>query len=291
LEWRYLWSQTRPDEHQVFWKGTNLLGQSLSARWAVARVGDGGSNSRAGRSFRNTILRQEGGQLPRFANHAPLLASPKVNRPPMTRLCCGYGQSPRKASVAATGSGLEHGIHTGRSHHAGHVGAGTLPGLVLAHIPLGFFPCGVEYRKRKPALATARRAAGGCTSPTLAVSPDGSLFAVALSHGRFRIHNTADGRETLTVKATPEFVTTLAFAPDGTAIVSGAGYTDTALQIWTFAPARIVARWRTSQLVSSLTFTRDGRQLISSSADQTIRLWDWSRRAGRRLARARLHGE
>src|SRR5580693_466392 len=29
-EWRYLWSQTRPDDHEVFLAGTNMLYQPVS---------------------------------------------------------------------------------------------------------------------------------------------------------------------------------------------------------------------------------------------------------------------
>jgi serine/threonine protein kinase/WD40 repeat protein len=291
-EWRYLWSQTRPDEHQVFWRGTNLLGAisfSADGRFLALEIENRILVSDI--AFRNRILEHEGGRSPTFANHSPMLA---------------FAQSESATNDVIVLWDMANHREQRRLPQTGQVLTLSFTPddqrlLVIAEQPTTQAIYAPTYNARH--LISAWNFATGkrlwqqpdrspeeATSPTLAVSPDGSLFAVAIANGSFCVRETADGRERRTVKATPEFVTALAFAPDGNTIVSGAGYTDAAIQLWdvhTGAHRGTLEGHRS--WVSSLAFTRDGRQLISASADQTIRRWDWSARAAAGVLRGHVY--
>jgi WD40 repeat protein len=99
----------------------------------------------------------------------------------------------------------------------------------------------------------------------------------------------ADGSERFTIKATEEMVASLAFSLDGQAVVSGAGYTDTAIQIWSAHDGTHLGTLEGQRSwIGDLIFTPDGSRLISASADQTIRLWEWPSRKPAGILRGHL---
>lgn len=75
--------------------------------------------------------------------------------------------------------------------------------------------------------------------------------------------------------AAKEFITTLAFSPDGKTLASAAGYTESDIRLWDAATGKRIGQLEGhSSWVSALVFWPDGKKLASSSADQTIRTWD-----------------
>ena len=290
-EWRYLWSQTRPDAHQVFGKSTNWLGAiSLDAegRWLAQEV----DNQVLVRdlAFRNTIFSQPGGRLPTFARRSPRLAfiqnESRTNDALVLRDMTNHRE---QARLSLTGRAL---VIAFTPDDQRLLVISEQPTTQAIYSPtynarrlVAMWDCGTgKLLWQQPA-----RPMDEAATESLAVSPDGSRFAVSLANGRFRICATTDGREMLTVKATPEYVTALAFAPDGNTIVSGAGYTDATIQLW---DVRTGAHRGTLEghrsWVTSLAFSRDGRELFSASADQTIRRWDWNKRAAVGVLRGHL---
>jgi WD40 repeat protein len=86
-----------------------------------------------------------------------------------------------------------------------------------------------------------------------------------------------DGKELWKTNASKEWVTALAFSPDGKTLASGAGFdeSDTDIRLWDVASGKETGRLKGhGAWVGSLVFWPDGKKLASSSADQTIRIWD-----------------
>ncbi|HKB01580.1 MAG TPA: WD40 repeat domain-containing protein, partial [Gemmataceae bacterium] len=109
---------------------------------------------------------------------------------------------------------------------------------------------------------------------SMALSPDGQLLAVGLSH-TYKVHliDTADGRMHPSLNNEEQAVFSLAFAPDGRLLAAG----DTRGRVMLWDPEhptrpRILAghTWT----IYGLAFTPDGRRLVSASADRTARVWD-----------------
>jgi WD40 repeat protein len=107
-----------------------------------------------------------------------------------------------------------------------------------------------------------------------ALSPDGSLLAVSLSH-TYKVHliDTADGRMHTSLANEEGSAFSLAFAPDGHRLAAG----DTLGRVLLWDPGRPTRpevltghTWT----IYGLAFTQDGRRLVTASADRTARVWD-----------------
>ena len=112
-----------------------------------------------------------------------------------------------------------------------------------------------------------------------AATPDLSLAAYVLrSSGdgeRIRVVDLRDGKELWSAVAAKQFVTALAFSPDGKMLASAAGYGESDIRLWDVATGKEIGRLEGhNSWVSSLVFWPDGGKLASASADQTIRIWD-----------------
>ena len=120
---------------------------------------------------------------------------------------------------------------------------------------------------------------------SFAATPDLSLAAYGLQSGkggfasqivtRLCVIDLRNGKELWTAAASKEYVTALAFSPDGKTLASAAGFTESDIRLWDVASGKEIGRLEGhGSWVSSLVFWPDGKKLASSSADQTIRIWD-----------------
>ncbi len=77
-------------------------------------------------------------------------------------------------------------------------------------------------------------------------------------------------------------ITALAFSPDSQLLAAGFAAGDTDVHVWDLGTDTETRLAGHSGWITGLAFSRDGQTLASASADQTIRLWDVTRKAERR---------
>jgi N-acetylneuraminic acid mutarotase len=113
---------------------------------------------------------------------------------------------------------------------------------------------------------------GGPTFSDVAISPDGSI--VALAAGKtIKLWNIERGREIGAWKGHDEQVYALTFSRDGKLLVSGSY--DRTVRVWNVADGQEVhVLTGHTGAVRSAAFSRDGRVLATGSSDGVIRLWD-----------------
>ncbi len=111
-----------------------------------------------------------------------------------------------------------------------------------------------------------------------AATPDLSLAAQVIGPSgeeRIRVIDLHDGKELWSAVAAKQFVTALAFSPDGKTLASAAGFDESGIRLWDVASGKEIGRLEGHQTwVGSIVFWPDGSKLASASADQTIRTWD-----------------
>src|SRR6185436_11917252 len=80
--------------------------------------------------------------------------------------------------------------------------------------------------------------------PYFTITGDGNLFAhvVQGSHGFVQVHD-ANGKLGPAFRVSDEYITAMAFSPDGLVLVTGAGYSEGKISLW---------HARTRQLIGSL---------------------------------------
>ncbi|HWN96234.1 MAG TPA: hypothetical protein VNT99_14455, partial [Methylomirabilota bacterium] len=113
-----------------------------------------------------------------------------------------------------------------------------------------------------------------------AVTADGDRFAHAVSGslGFVQIVD-ANGRRDPSFRVADEYITALAFSPDGQTLITGAGFSETAIKVWDVRTRRLLGSLEGHQSwVGCLKFLPDGKTLASASSDRTIRLWNFETR-------------
>jgi WD40 repeat protein len=271
-EWRYLWQQCRSDA--LF-----TLCQQPSEVYSLAVSSDGnwlamGAYDKGGLSVWDLRTRQELIRLAEseeyihaaFSPTEPLLAftSSTVSSSRQERNTLRLWNAATRQMIAEFP--LDHeciGLAFSKD------GRSLVTSTYIGHVTLWRMPEGTKLVSY-PSKQTRVGPSGG-----FAATPDLSLAAYGLRPGRIRVIELHDGKELWTAVASKEFVTALAFSPDGKTLASAAGYVESDIRLWDVATGRqIVQLGGHGSWVSSLVFWPDGKKLASSSADQTIRIWD-----------------
>jgi len=99
------------------------------------------------------------------------------------------------------------------------------------------------------------------------------MVATAGGGGKVVLWRVADGAPVRTVAADPEFVSAVAFSPDG-ALLATAGSGERFTTLWEVASGRLVGRLRHPTYVVAVRFDPQGRTLATAATDGTVRLWD-----------------
>ncbi len=104
----------------------------------------------------------------------------------------------------------------------------------------------------------------------LAFAPDGKHFLSASGVG-LRLWS-LDGTERARFSGHTDAVKSVAFAPDGSCVVSGAD--DRSVRVWDVQSGRELRRFaRHTNGVAGVAVSPDGTQVLSAGRDQTLRLW------------------
>lgn len=108
---------------------------------------------------------------------------------------------------------------------------------------------------------------------SLAVSPDGSIFASGGDDNNLILWDLKTGRRILTISAHKAAVNAIAFSSDGNTLATGSE--DKTVRLWN---AKTGSRLRTlgghAGGVNAIALSRDGKTLASGSEDKTVRLWN-----------------
>jgi WD40 repeat protein/serine/threonine protein kinase len=110
-----------------------------------------------------------------------------------------------------------------------------------------------------------------------AATRDLHLAAYGLPRREIRVIDLRNGKELWTATASEQqnYVTAIAFSPDGKTLASTAGWSESDIRLWDVASGNEIARLDGhGSCVISMLFWPDGKKLASSSADQTIWIWD-----------------
>ncbi|HTQ49061.1 MAG TPA: protein kinase, partial [Candidatus Acidoferrales bacterium] len=275
-EWRYLWQQTRSDDLFALCqiKGqVNSLAASPNGQWlAVGAAHEGGATvwDLKTRQVVARLANDEEMARAAFSPADPLLAFSSlvitaagtdkstlhfwntatrqmVRDIPLDNRCVGLAFSSDGRTLAAS---TEYG-----------------------HITLWRMPDGTE-------LASYPSEQVSSAGTSFAATADLSLAAYSSSGAMIHVVDLRTGKTLGTEAAGRQFITALAFSPDGKTLASAAGFGESDIRLWDVATGKEMGRLEGhGSWVSSLAFWPDGKKLASSSADQTIRVWDIAGRA------------
>ena len=118
-------------------------------------------------------------------------------------------------------------------------------------------------------------------------SPDGRLLVVGEAAPRLRLRNLITGEETIIEVAAPaDAITALAFSPDSKQLAGACGVADNDVHLWDLATGLETRLAGHTAWIAGLAFSPDGRELVSAGADQSIRLWEVSRKRERKRFRS-----
>jgi WD40 repeat protein len=112
------------------------------------------------------------------------------------------------------------------------------------------------------------------TVNALAFSLDGR-YVVSGTREDYAAHvwNLSTGEEIARV-AHDDYVTSVAFSPDGKYIVAGSSGQGHSIRVWKVATQREISHMIHTYSVNSVAFSPDGRYVISGSEDLTVRVWE-----------------
>ncbi len=276
-EWRYLWQQTRGDALFTLCQQSSeieSLAASADGRWLAIGMEHKDGVFVCDLQTRQQVAHLAPGEIEVRAAFSPaesLLAFTSVSYPasdkeqdtlrlwnavtrqmvaefPLERECMGLAFA-KDGQTLATSTGL------------GHITLWRMPdGTKLASYP-------------------SDHESGLDPATDFAATSDLGLAAYGTTSGQVRVMDLHDGKELWSAVAAKQFITALAFSPDGKTLASAAGFGESDIHLWDVATGKEIGRLEGHQSwVGSLVFWPDGKKLASASADQTIRIWDMASR-------------
>jgi WD40 repeat protein len=276
-EWRYLWGQTREDEHEVFLPATNRRLHPLSFStdgWLLARE-QGGETVVTDLISRRAVLQRANAWWPVLAHHGARLAFAEGSATTTNSTIVLLDMATQKESRFET-SWTETKWIGFTPDDRRLLAVSMRPG----HKETEAVPCDLTTWDIDTGRQLWQREIGAPSTGNgrpYAISPDGASFAAVLRDGQVQVWEMQDGRERFTIKTTDENAIVVMFSPDSSTLLTGAGYADSAIRLWDAHSGQAAGSLEGHRSwVSDLLFTADGKRLVSSSGDQTIRLWDWS---------------
>jgi WD40 repeat protein len=107
-----------------------------------------------------------------------------------------------------------------------------------------------------------------------AISPANDKVAVGCSNGKMKIYNIASGTLTSDVNAHPNWVTSVAYSPNGNIIVTGGD--DNKVKIWSNTGTLLFTCNGHTGDITNVKITPDNNFVVSSSKDDKIKIWNIS---------------
>jgi WD40 repeat protein len=283
-EWRYLWDQSRADEHELLWKAAARIGSRLSVDSAGKLLAITSEGAKIIDIKSRKIVFQHEGYDPVFAHHSSIFAFNYAANGEDDALVFMLWDSAKNREVTRI----------------------PCP-ATLRVVSLEFSPDDTQLISTRVVKGSRDRFVTVWDIKTksilweksvdmrtaighnFCVAPDRSAFALSISNGHFQILDGRDGTERVSVKASAERVTSIAFSPDSKFVLTGHGFTDSTIRVWDAQNGKLVASLEGHRSwVSELAFSPDGSRLVSSGADQTVRVWKWPTREPEGILRGHL---
>jgi serine/threonine protein kinase/WD40 repeat protein len=284
-EWRYLWEQTRSDALFTLCQKSEIssLAVSTDGRWLAI-----GSVHRDGVFVWDLNTRQELAHLSAgegmvrvaFSPAEPLMAftcetlpTTGVTQDALTLWNVAERRTIARFPLDGRAAGLRF------SNDGKTLAVSTLGGRVT----LWRVPAGTQ-------LASYPSEQYGLTPATsFAVTADLGLAGYGTPRGELCVLDLRTGKELWRAQGSKQYITALAFSPDGKTLASGAGFGESGIRLWDAASGKDIGQLDGHKSwVGSLVFWPDGKRLASSSADQTIRIWDVPARKSLTVLRGHL---
>ena len=275
-EWRYLWQQTRSDALFTLCQESgeiNSLSVSSDGNWLAEGLFHRGGVAVWDLRNRQEVIRlaeADAQILCLFSPTAPILAFASSSLPvsgekerDTLRL---WNAVTRQLTAEIPLDSMCHGLAFSRD------GQTLVTSTGQGHITLWQMPEGTKLA------SYACQQAGVYPGSSFAATPDLSLAAYVTGSGggqNIRVIDLRDGKELWSANAANQFVTALAFSPNGKTLATAAGFGESDIRLWDVATGKEFGRLEGhNSWVSSIMFWPDGSKLASASADQTIRTWD-----------------